>query len=83
MKPRDDIEASVDLTDAEIEVCKLHLRHRMRNHGSLRGCISYCQRKMGIDWSHTKIIMEHLADHGFLAPYTAGSYDPGPAWYEY
>jgi hypothetical protein len=78
---RDGIEAGSDLTDAEIEACKLHLRARMKTLGSLRGCISYCQRNMGIGWSHSQRIIEYLEACGFLASYTAGSYDPGPNWY--
>lgn len=80
MDTRDDIEAGADLTDAEIKACKLHLRNMMKNQGSLRGCISYCQRRMGIGYSHSQRIIEYLEACRFLAPYTAGSYDPGPAW---
>lgn len=77
---RDEIEAGSDLTDAEIEACKLHLRNMTKYHGSLRGCISYCQRHMGIGWSHSQRIIEYLEACGFLSSHTDGSYDCGPNW---
>ncbi|WP_316214341.1 hypothetical protein [Bradyrhizobium sp. SZCCHNR2032] len=81
MADRDDIEAGVVLTDAEIEACKLHLRNLMKTQGGLRGCISYCQRHMGVGWSHSKRIIEYLAACRFVCGSTAGSYDPGPDWH--
>jgi hypothetical protein len=80
MTTKDDIEAGSNLTDAEIEACKLHLRAMMKRQGSLRGCISYCQRHMGIGWSHSLRIIEYLEACGFVGSYTAGSYNPGPNW---
>jgi len=81
MTTRDDIEAGADLTDAEIEACKMHLRNMMKIQGSLRGCISYCQRQMGIGWSHSLRIIEYLEACRFVTAAEAGSRDPGPAWH--
>lgn len=81
MTTRDEIEAGVDLTDAEIEACKLHLRNMMTNQGSLRGCVSYCQRRMGIGWSHALRIIEYLEACGMVtSPGPGGNRDTGPSW---
>ena len=80
METRDEIEAGADLTDAEIEACKLHLRAMMKTKGSLGGCISYCQRHMGVGWSHALRIIEYLEACGFVTANQAGSRDPGPSW---
>lgn len=81
MNTQDDIEAGADLTDAEIEACKLHLRNMMKNQGSLRGCITYCRCHMGCGWSHALRIIEYLeACRIVTAPGPAGDRDPGPAW---
>lgn len=80
MTTRDEIEEGAGLTDAEIDAYKLHLRHMMKIQGSLRGCISYCQRRMDIGWAHSQRIIEYLETLRFVVGPTAGSYDPGPNW---
>jgi DNA segregation ATPase FtsK/SpoIIIE-like protein len=81
MNTRDDIEAGVDLTDTEIDACKMHLRYKMQSQGSLRGCVSYCQRQMGIGWSHALRIIEYLEACGIVTEAGAGGdRDPGPNW---
>ena len=81
MSTRDEIEAGSDLTDEEIEACKMHLRAKMKLQGSLRGCISYCQRNMGIGWSHALRIVEYLEACGIVTTAgAAGDRDPGPNW---
>jgi DNA segregation ATPase FtsK/SpoIIIE-like protein len=78
---RDEIEAGIDLTDAEIEACDMHLRTKMQLQGSLRGCVSYCQRQMGIGWSHALRIIEYLEACGVVTgPDARGDRDPGPNW---
>lgn len=82
MKTRDEIEAGSDLTNAEIDACKLHLRTMMKTSGDLGGCISYCQRQMGIGWSHSLRIIEYLEACRFLLPPkdSISPRTPGPDW---
>lgn len=81
MLTKDDIEAGVDLTGAEIEACKLHLGAMMKRHGKLAGCISYCQRHMGVGWSHALRIIEYLEACGIVRrDDVSGDFIPGPSW---
>lgn len=81
MTTRNDIEAGSDLTIAEIDAFKMHLRTKMKFQGSLRGCVSYCQRQMGIGWLHASRIMDYLEACGVVTePGFGGDRDPGPNW---
>jgi DNA segregation ATPase FtsK/SpoIIIE-like protein len=68
MENRDDIYAGADLTDAEIEAAKSHLKTRAREDGTLGGSYSYLQRKMLIPYSHAIRLVEYLEAEGFCTP---------------
>lgn len=78
---RDKIEAGDDLSNAEIEACKQHLRRRLAQNGKLSGCTSYTQRMMQIGYNHAARILDYLVACGFITePDNVGIRKPGPSW---
>jgi DNA segregation ATPase FtsK/SpoIIIE-like protein len=71
MSERDEIEAGADLTDAEIEAAKAHLRRCGRPDGTLLGCTSYLQRSMHIGYAHAGRIVDYLEAVQFVTPLSA------------
>lgn len=63
---RDEIYAGADLTIAEIDAAKAHLKDHAKEDGRLPGSYSYLQRKMAIPYGHAIRIVEYLEAEGFV-----------------